>query len=323
MPVYRILEILGDVTRYVDSFILFFGTLGNLLSICVFTRLTIFRGNQCAFYLNIEAFANIFALMIQSIDRFTQYPDGSTLADFKFIWCRARFFLDQCSQLIPFSIVCLTTFDQILSTSPFYSLRQLSTMKLARRSISIAIIASIIHSIPAMFSFGIYPPVGCISIDYAAGYYYLFVYYPILVGILPLFLSSIFSLIAYRNVRRLIRRQIPMVRRRLDRQLTAMVFTRVILMIIFCLPFTIYRIYALQAVFKTNYNFTMIINRILRFLTNLLRNINHAVRIILTREPPRVILFVWAHLLLIGRTHSIDRSHKRICAQSLLLLLRY
>ncbi|CAF4716707.1 unnamed protein product, partial [Rotaria sp. Silwood2] len=52
--------------------------------------------------------------------------------------------------------------------------------------------------------------------------------------------------LAYRNVRHLIRRQIPIVRRKLDRQLTAMIFVRVIFFIILLLPYTIFRIYILN-----------------------------------------------------------------------------
>ena len=51
-------------------------------------------------------------------------------------------------------------------------------------------------------------------------------------GLLPIFVSSLFSLLAYRNVRRIVRRQIPMDRRRLDQQLTAMIFMRVIFFIL-------------------------------------------------------------------------------------------
>ncbi len=41
-----------------------------------------------------------------------------------------------------------------------------------------------------------------------------------------------------------------------------------------------------------------------------------------TREPPQMILSVWADILPIGRTHSVDKSHRRVRAHSL-SLLRY
>jgi hypothetical protein len=52
--------------------------------------------------------------------------------------------------------------------------------------------------------------------------------------------------LAYRNVRHIIRRQIPVARRRLDQQMTAMILTRVISFVCLALPFTIYRIFTLN-----------------------------------------------------------------------------
>ena len=54
---------------------------------------------------------------------------------------------------------------------------------------------------------------------------------------------SIFSLLAFRNVRKIIRTQIPIQRRRLDRQLTAMVLIRVIFVIPLTLPYVIHYAY--------------------------------------------------------------------------------
>ncbi|CAF4468308.1 unnamed protein product [Rotaria sp. Silwood2] len=57
---------------------------------------------------------------------------------------------------------------------------------------------------------------------------------------------------AYRNVRHLIRRQIPVVRRRLDRQLTAMVLLRVAFLVSCMLPYVVQRIYAQNAIVNRN-----------------------------------------------------------------------
>ncbi|CAF3388554.1 unnamed protein product, partial [Rotaria sp. Silwood2] len=65
--------------------------------------------------------------------------------------------------------------------------------------------------------------------------------YPILSGMLPIFIASLFSILAYRNVRRIVRLQIPIVHRRLDRQLTAMVLARTIGFIILTLPYALQR----------------------------------------------------------------------------------
>jgi hypothetical protein len=56
----------------------------------------------------------------------------------------------------------------------------------------------------------------------------------------------LFSILAYRNVRRIIRRQIPVLRRRLDRQLTAMILVRVALFVITTLPYVSVRTYEIN-----------------------------------------------------------------------------
>lgn len=278
MADFTVLTLITHYGYYVDIFNLCFGLLGNVLIVLMFTILTVFQRNQCAFYLYMEAMANSLSLIVQTFDRVNQYADGTSFGDFSISWCRARFILDQCSQLIPFSIICLTTFDQILSTNPYYPLRRLSTINLARWAVSISILLSVVHSVPGVFAVVLFPPIGCTSIDMKAAYYYLYFYYLILVGALPIFISSLFSLIAYRNVRRLVRRQIPVFRRRLDRQLTAMVFSRVIVFIVLCCPHTIYRIYVLQIIVNSYVSLPLIATRIVRFSVNLLRNVNYSVR---------------------------------------------
>jgi hypothetical protein len=54
-------------------------------------------------------------------------------------------------------------------------------------------------------------------------------------------ISPFFSLLAYRNVRR----QMPIIRRKLDRQMTSIILARVAFLTILILPYTIQRIYSL------------------------------------------------------------------------------
>lgn len=55
-------------------------------------------------------------------------------------------------------------------------------------------------------------------------------------------ISILFSLLAYRNVRHLVQSRIRIQRRRLDRQMTAMIFARVIFFVLFLFPQTVNRI---------------------------------------------------------------------------------
>ncbi len=71
-------------------------------------------------------------------------------------------------------------------------------------------------------------------------FYYTYFHFPILIGLLPTL-----SILAYRNVRRILQRQTSHIQRRLDQQLTAMVLALSILLILVTPPFAIYRIYVL------------------------------------------------------------------------------
>jgi hypothetical protein len=122
----------------------------------------------------------------------------------------------------------------------------MSTYNLAQYLILSALCVYILHSIPFVIYLDINPLSGCVVSNPILNRYYQFFFYPILLGILPVSISSVFSFLAFRNVRRFVRRQIPFARRRLDRQLTAMILIRTVIFIILVLPFVIHRIYWLQ-----------------------------------------------------------------------------
>jgi hypothetical protein len=154
--------------------------------------------------------------------------------------------LIQSCRLLTDCIVCFEALDQFLSTNYRFDLRQISTLQLARYLVALATILCTLQTLPYIIFYNIVPPFGCIITNQSLKQYYAFVYYIFLNGTLPILISSLFSFLAYRNVRNLVRRQIPIERRRLDRQLTAMIFVRVISFVILLLPYTIYRIYILN-----------------------------------------------------------------------------
>jgi hypothetical protein len=273
-----IFAIVLQYVKYTYIILLTIGVIGNCLNILVFTNLKLFHRNQCAFYLCVESIINVAALILTFIDRITQYSDGHDLGDYSLVWCKIRMILDQTVQLIPFSVICFTAFDQLLSTSHRYTLRQMSTFKLAQRLIFIVTCIAIIHSILPIFWFALIPPIGCLPSNKNVLNYFLFFYYPILVGILPIFISSLFSLIAFRNVRHIIRRQVPIVRRKLDHQLTAMVFTRVIAFILLYLPYIIYRIFTIVKIASSNYDIPFLFDMIMQTTVIFLKDLSYAVR---------------------------------------------
>ena len=239
-----ILNFASHYALYSGYVILTVGAFGNALNILVFTHLTLFRNNRCAFYLIVESTVGIGYLAVYFITNLLSTVYGNDPGTYSLVWCRMRSTLFQTFTLITFSIVCFAAGDQFCSTSHQFGMRQMCTLKLAQCLTCIAACIWLAHNIVFSSFYNIQPSGGCTISNEKFVQYLSYFFYPVLFGLLPIILSSIMSMLAFRNVRRIIRRQVPIVRRRLDRQMTAMVLTRVVFFVIFALPFTIYRIYA-------------------------------------------------------------------------------
>lgn len=156
------------------------------------------------------------------------------------VWCKIKTTVIQSFHFIFLSTVCLAAFDQFLSTHYLYSVRQMSTRKLAQNLILCNLCFMIIHMIISLIFFELHSQyLGCIIYNSIVANYYSFFFYPVLIGLLPVTITVTFSLLAFYNVRHLVRRQF-------DRQLTAMTFARVIVYVSFGLPYIIFRIYSVK-----------------------------------------------------------------------------
>ncbi|CAF3925076.1 unnamed protein product [Rotaria sp. Silwood1] len=271
-----ILHISQKYTLYASYIILITGIIGNVLNIFIFISFKAFRNNQCVLYFVTESISNIFQIIIFFLIRLLIVLNDSDPANSTIFWCKFRAMMITLCTLISFSAICFSACDQYLSTSLQASLRKLSTIKLAKILIFTAIIISILHTIPF-----------CIFIEIRASFcsvfnsmmsnYLTHFYYPILSGLLPIFIASLFSILAYRNVRRIVRRQIPIVRRRLDRQLTAMVLVRIIAFVILTLPYAIQRMYTYLAKIDQSNLYLFAINSLVGGVISSLFNLNYAI----------------------------------------------
>jgi hypothetical protein len=225
---------------YASVFNLTFGVIGNLCLILTFTSLRIFRRNQCAFFLTVESVADIGFFLSNLPSYFFGYVTGQNPELTSLVWCKLQTALSQIFGVGSLFTICFLTFDQFMSTNPRLTWRQISTLKLARYLTLFNICFVILHSIPFLIFTQIDSLNGCTIYNTALQAYLTFFYYPILSSTLPIILTITFSLLAYRNVRRIVRRQIPLVRRRLDQQLTAMVLARVFCLILLGLPYIFY-----------------------------------------------------------------------------------
>lgn len=235
-----------DTYQFVSSVVnLTIGMISNLAVILMFTTVRAFQGNQCAFYLVAESWADIGLLLAYYPSNIISYIQGRNLAHVYVFWCKIQLTCGYGFGLCSLYTICFVAFDQYLSTNHRYSWRQKSSIKLAHRLIILIVIVAVIHSL----LFAIYANTGifgCTIYHRTLILYLSFFYYPILSSLLPLLISVTFSLLAYRNVRRIVRRQLPVFRRRLDQQMTALALSRVLCIVILGLPFIGINLYFLN-----------------------------------------------------------------------------
>jgi hypothetical protein len=223
------------------------GFIGNTLNVLVFTQLKLFRANRCALYLTVESLVGIGYIIVLSVSTILQTVYGNDPMGYILVWCRMRVMLLQTLTLTSFFTICFASCDQFFSTNYRFNLRQMCTLKLARCFTFGAGCIWFLHSLMYGLFFDIQSSLGCIITNPAMMLYSSWFFYPILYGPLPIAIASLSSLLAFRNVRRIVRQQVPIVRRRLDQQMTAMVLMRVVFFVIFALPYVVYRIYTINS----------------------------------------------------------------------------
>lgn len=234
---------------YTSIFILIIGLISNILIILTLTTLRIFRGNQCAYYLKIESVTDIGLLLTILPSNIAGYILSEDPGQLSIIWCKLRSSCSYACGLYSLFTICFLAFDQYLSTNHRPNWRQLSTLHLAHR-ITFFNICLALSQATLFLVFSQNGELGCTVYHPVLKLYFTYFYYPILSGILPFIINTLFSLLAYRNVRRIVRRQVPLERRQLDHQMTAMALARVICIFILGVPFVIFSIFQ----FSIKYN---------------------------------------------------------------------
>ena len=265
------------ISVYIGYFLVITGLIGNIMNMLVFTQLKLFRENQSAFYLTVASIVDCFQLIFTTATRVTTSAFDFDLTQTSVIWCKLRIYFAQFAGITSTITVCFAAFDQYLSTSHHIQLRQMSTFKLAQRLVSVLIIFAALYSISFPIFYEIRPTFGCSIYNPVFNYYYSFIHFCIVLGLLPVSISSLFSLLAYHNVRHIVRRQMAIVRRRLDRQLTAMILVRVALLVLTTLPFVSFKIYQINDPINQNDSLATAIDQLIRILILTIYNTNYAV----------------------------------------------
>ncbi|UJR38062.1 hypothetical protein I4U23_030743 [Adineta vaga] len=209
------------------------GLLGACLNIIVFLSLKTFRQSSCAFFLTIMSFVNIGQLLTGLLSRILISGFNINLTETSLAYCKFRNYCLQVCTLTSYTCMCLATIDQFLATSLRPRWQQYLTIRKAYLLCILFFVIWLLHGIPTLIYYNLdKSPVSgrmiCVITNSVYDLYITDVYLIILTGILPVTITIVFGSLAYRNVRQIPYRTIPLVRRELDKQLTSMVLVQVV-----------------------------------------------------------------------------------------------
>lgn len=239
--------ILDSITYYFtitsSLFILIFAIIGNGLNVIVFLSLKTFRKNPCAFCLLILSVSDSGMLLFSTIPSILNSISRNFSGINASFTCKLSMCLSQAFGLMSHCIMCYAAVDQCFATSMNERFTRM-TIKFIRRLILASIFVCIAHGIPFLIYYDaqILPGTNmttCRLNDNNGPFskYILYVGLPVIGGFLPIIIMTLFALIAFRNVRRMSRRRIHIIRLRLEQQLTAMVLIKIFSVCFTIVPF--------------------------------------------------------------------------------------
>jgi hypothetical protein len=239
------------VMIYLGIPICFAGIIGGLLNITVFLSLQTFRENSCAFYLTVISFVNLGQLLTGFLPRLMLSGFNIDWTQSSLVYCKFRWFYVQLCLLTTFTCLCLATIDQYCATCSRPHWRRCSNIKSARRLCIIFILIWLLHGIPyALYYNHIILPdtsvVTCAITNIIFQQYFIYWYVLILAGILPVIITVVFGVLAYRNIQQITFQTTPIIRRELDKQLTTMVLVQVIFNFFAIIPYIIMMIFSIE-----------------------------------------------------------------------------
>jgi hypothetical protein len=233
-----------QVGIYIGTTIFVTGLLGGIFNTIVFLSLRTFRQSSCAFYLIIMSIVNIGQLLTGLLSRILLNIYNSDGTDKSLFYCKFRLYCATVCTTISWTCFCLATIDQYCATSSRPRFQQWCNIKLAQRLTVISIIIWLLHSIPylVLFNLIVSPITGqvtCTMTNIIYIQYRTYVIVLLFYGLLPASISILFGSMAYRNLQQLPHYTLPLVRRELDKQLTVMVLTQVVVNFFSVIPFSI------------------------------------------------------------------------------------
>jgi hypothetical protein len=239
-----------QVAIYIGLFIFIAGIIGGPLVLIVFLSLRTFRQSSCAFYLILMSFINTIHLFTGLLTYIMINGFGINWTDMSLFYCKFRPFYVQLCVLTSLTCFYFATIDQFLATCANPRWHQWNNIRFARSIMIGAVIVWILHGIPFLLYYNhtLLPntsKTSCVITNVFFQKYQNVFYGCILTTSLPVIIIILFGSLAYRNVKQIAYRTVPLVRRELDKQLTVMVLVEVLYDVVVVTPYAIQYIAAL------------------------------------------------------------------------------
>ena len=237
-------DISVQIARVILTLFIIFGTLGNALNLCIFTRPNLYR-SPCTLYLIAASIDNLIVTYTTMLTRLL--ADGYSIDPTaqSMIFCKVRYYVGYVFFALSPYFFILACFDRYCSSSQSVALRSWSDRRVAKRLIVGAIIVACLVYLHMAIFFEVQTIYVIYTYCYSRqGFYSTFysIFYIIAYCMLPPFLMGLFTILTLGNVRRQSRQIMPStathgVHRRLDRQLMRMLFSQVLTQLVCVLPF--------------------------------------------------------------------------------------
>lgn len=233
-----------QTTIYLGSLILVAGVIGGLFNIIVFFSLRTFRENSSGFYLAFMSIINVCQLASALPSRIVTSIFDIDWTDTSLFYCKFRIYILQLCSLTSLTSLCLATIDQYFATCSHPRYQQWSNIKIAHRLSMLNLIIWIFHNIPYLiyYDYVISSSTEKHVCTLTNNFFQQYVNYIILLTlgrILPICITVLFGLLAYCNIQTLSHRNLPLIRRELDKQITKMVLVQVLITFLSISPYVI------------------------------------------------------------------------------------
>ncbi|CAF1367215.1 unnamed protein product [Didymodactylos carnosus] len=288
-PISSIDRVTALINFYAAFPFLFFGTIGNLLTIIVFTRKTL-RSNPCVVYLSATAIpctlALYFAYLVKIIQNF-----GFDLAAIS-AFCKMRLYIIDPSQFTSSWFMMLACIDRYASSSEHVRIRNFSRLSVAYRLI---LIVTLIGCVIYTYIFHCYDshvsnsPVVCYIRTDTTFPCYIFdsVIFFALFSTIPPVGMTIFGALTFRNIRKMHSRRTEYLpsagnagnrsktRQKLDLKILRMLFAQVLMLIVSTMPLSIYKVYSTATLYIIKTQMRRAIENLLYQIVLTLSNLNN------------------------------------------------